>query len=91
VAVTIGALKAGGLLEPCDEALATLARVSADTLDESLAYGTERLYAISGMMKAHLAIVESLVSRATSDVDEEGELAGLLTALSNITGDASEG
>jgi hypothetical protein len=90
VAVTIRALKAGGLLEPCDEALSTLARVSADTLDEALAFGTERLYAVSGMMRSHLLIVEALVARATSDAESDEELAELLAALDSMRGDASE-
>jgi hypothetical protein len=90
VAVTIRHLRAGGLLEPSDEALSTLARVSADTLDEALAYGQERLYAISGMMRSHLVIVEALVSRAASGSDSDATMAELLAALAVVTGDAPE-
>jgi hypothetical protein len=80
VGTTIKALRAGGLLETSDEAICTLARVSADCLDEALAYGTEKLYAISGMMKAHLSICEALVGRTTAGGDSDG-IAEFFTAL----------
>ena len=64
-------MRAGGVLERSDEALCTLARCSADSLDFALAYG-EKLYAISAAMRTHLQIVEALVGRARSDGDSDG-------------------
>jgi hypothetical protein len=72
VGQTIAALKAGGLLERSDESICALARASADLLDQELAYGSQKLYALSGMMRTHLLIIESMVTRATADRPDDG-------------------
>ena len=81
VGIVVGALRAGGVLERSDEALCTLARCSADSLDFALAYG-EKLYAISAAMRTHLQIVEALVGRARSDSDGDG-IAELIAYLNS--------
>jgi hypothetical protein len=72
VGQTIAALRAGGLLEKSDQAICVLAQASADLLDQELAYGSQKLYALSGMLRTHLLIVEALVTRATADVPDDG-------------------
>jgi hypothetical protein len=85
VGQAIAALKAGGLLERSDEAVCALARCSADLLDESLAYQDSKLYAISGMMRTHLVIVEALVRRVTTAAPDD-TLAEVIAALSTPLG-----
>jgi hypothetical protein len=80
VGQTIAALRAGGLLEKSDQAICVLAQESADLLDRELAYGTEKLYALSGAMRTHLMIIEAMVARATADQPDDG-YAELLATL----------
>jgi hypothetical protein len=84
----IKALRAGGLLERSDEGICALAKASADALDEALAYG-EKLYAISGMMRTHLVIIEALVGRAAGADDKLAEvLAAIAATPTGTMGDA---
>jgi hypothetical protein len=91
VGQAINALKAGGLLEKTDEGVCALARASAELLDETLAYGEVKLYALSNMMRTHLMIVEALRSRAAEAPADQG-LMDVIAALSTPPGyaDADE-
>jgi hypothetical protein len=90
VGQAIGALKAGGLIEKSDEAVCALARASADILDDALAFGDAKLYAVSGMMRTHLLIVEALRSRRGAD-DGDNAYAEVIAALASPLGDAPGG
>jgi len=81
VGQAIAGLKAGGLLEKSDEAVCALARASAEILDETLAYGDAKLYAVSQMMRTHLMIVEALRNRKADEPVDEGMMA-VIEALS---------
>jgi hypothetical protein len=81
VGQAINALKAGGLLEKTDEGICALARASAELLDETLAYGEVKLYALSNMMRTHLMIVEALRSRSGEAPADQG-LMDVIAALS---------
>jgi hypothetical protein len=88
VSAVIGSLRKGGLLERSDEGVCTLARCSADALDDALAYG-EKLYAVSSMMRTHLQILEALVGRAAAGADDG--MGEVLSWLRNMPlGDADE-
>jgi hypothetical protein len=84
VGITVRALRSTGLLERSDEALIALAKVSADALDESLAYG-EKGYAISGLLRSHLLVVQALLDRTTVGSDEGAELATIMAAINSVT------
>ena len=63
VGQSITALKAGGLLEKSDESVCARARASAEVLDDALAFGDAKAYALSNLMRTHLMICEALRSR----------------------------
>jgi hypothetical protein len=81
VGQAISALKAGGVLERSDEGVCALARASAEILDDALAYGDVKAYALSNLMRTHLLIVEALRSRAESAPVDQG-LMDVIAAMS---------
>jgi hypothetical protein len=84
---TIAALKTTGKLERCDEGLLSLARCSADVLDDAINYG-EKLYSVAAAGRWHLAVLQTLLGRVPAE--PEDDLAALLASMSTMTGDAPE-
>jgi hypothetical protein len=84
----IAALKAGGRLEPVDDAVVGLARATADLLDEAIADPAEKAYAVAALGRLHLAAVMALTGKVAADAD--AGLSEVIAALSTPLGYAEE-
>ena len=81
---TVEAMRAGGRLEPVDQALVGLATATADLLDAAIADPEEPTYAVAALGRLHLATLNALTGKEDTDVD--AGLSSVIAALSTPMG-----
>jgi hypothetical protein len=77
-------MRAGGRLEPVDEAAVAAALTSADLLDAAMDDPDQAAYARAQAVRAHLAALATLTGRDTGNADDG--VSAIIAALSTPAG-----